>query len=80
MCLTMFTTGCAGPCPEVRPAMPPAVYLQDVEIPRLRGRTNADLAAWSVELAAALKLSNSDKDGLRQWVQDMQGSGKGDHD
>ena len=30
--------------------------------------TNGDLAAWAVELRAALRLANEDKKALREWV------------
>ncbi len=47
---------------------PPVVYLQDVAEPRLEGKTNGDLAAWAVELRAALRQSNADKKALRDWL------------
>ena len=55
--LALCSTGCGNkPCPPARPMPPPVVYLQDVPEPRMRGQTNADLAAWAVELRAALRL------------------------
>lgn len=36
-------------------------------VPERRIRTNADLAAWSVELVRALRECNADKAALRQW-------------
>lgn len=48
--------------------LPPAVLLQEVPAPGLRGRTNADLAEWALELKAALKLANEDKAQLREWA------------
>ncbi len=47
--------------------MPPAVYLQDVPEPQMRGRTNGDLANWALELREALRQSNGDKKALREW-------------
>ena len=52
--------------------MPPAVYLQDVEEPVLRGKTNGDLAAWAAELRAALRLANADKKALREWAREVE--------
>lgn len=48
--------------------MPPAVYLQDVPEPQMRGKTNGDLAAWAIDLREALRQSNSDKSALRDWL------------
>ena len=62
-------SACGGkPCPAARPMMPPAVYLQDVPEPVLKGKTNGDLAAWALELRQALALANSDKAALREWA------------
>ncbi len=47
---------------------PPAVYLQDVPEPRMRGKTNGDLLAWALELRAAVRLGNADKKALREWA------------
>ena len=47
----------------------PAVYLQDVPEPELRGKTNGDLAAWALELREAVRMGNSDKAALREWVE-----------
>ncbi len=48
--------------------MPPAVYLQSVPEPQMRGRNNRDLANWALELRQALRQSNSDKAALRDWL------------
>jgi hypothetical protein len=48
--------------------LPPTVYLQDVQEPPLRGRTNGALAAWAIELREALRQANSDKAALREWA------------
>jgi hypothetical protein len=48
--------------------LPPVVYLEDVPEPKMRGRTNGDLLAWALELRAAVRLANSDKKALREWV------------
>ena len=48
--------------------LPPAVYLQDVTEPELRGRTNGDLLAWALELREAVRMGNADKAALREWV------------
>jgi hypothetical protein len=50
------------------PCSPPAVYMQAVEEPYLRGRTNRDLAAWALDLRDALRRSNLDKLHLREWL------------
>jgi hypothetical protein len=47
---------------------PPIVYLQDIPEPQLRGRTNADLAAYVLDLREALRQANSDKKNLRDWM------------
>ena len=47
---------------------PPAVLIQTVPEPRLRGKTNGDLAQWALELRAALRLANGDKKALREWA------------
>lgn len=51
----------------MRPALPPAVYLQEVPEPQFHGRTNGDLLNWSLELRQALRQANSDKAALRGW-------------
>ena len=48
--------------------LPPAVYLQDVPEPELRGKTNGDLVAWAMELREAVRMGNADKKALREWV------------
>ena len=48
--------------------LPPAVYLQDVTEPELRGKTNGDLLAWAVELREAVRVGNADKRALREWA------------
>ena len=69
LCLTMFLSGCGSkPCPEFKSCSVPVVYLQHVPEPRLNGRTNADLAAWSLNLLRALRQANNDKAGLREWL------------
>lgn len=69
MCLTMCLAGCGGKdCPPARPMMPPAVLMQSVPEPKLRGKTNADLLAWALDLRAALRLANEDKKALREWA------------
>ena len=50
------------------------VYLQDVPEPVLPGKTVADLSQWALDLKAALRLANSDKRALREW---LQGQGQG---
>ena len=68
LALTPFWSACAPDCPPPRPFLPPAVYLQDVPEPQMRGRTNGDLANWALELREALRQSNGDKKALREWV------------
>ena len=52
-CLALCLTGCGNKqCPPCRPNLPPAVYLETVPEPRLRGKSNAALAEWAVELVA----------------------------
>jgi hypothetical protein len=48
---------------------PPAVYLQTVPEPELKGGTNADLLDWAINLRKAVRQSNSDKRGLQKWLQ-----------
>ena len=48
--------------------LPPAVYLQDVPEPELRGKTNGDLVAWAMELREAVRMGNADKKALREWA------------
>ncbi len=69
--LTACLSACAADCPPPRPAIPPAVYLQDVPEPQMRGRTNGDLANWALEVRQALRQSNSDKAALRAWVKEL---------
>ena len=68
LALTVCLSACGKPCPPARPMMPPVVLLQDVPEPALRGKTNGDLAAWALELREAVRLGNSDKRALREWV------------
>ena len=68
LCLTLCLTACAAECPPARPMLPPVVYLQAVPEPELSGRTNAALVEWALELRAALRQANSDKEALRAWV------------
>lgn len=60
-------SSCAGaaPCP---PNKPPAVYLQEIPEPELKGRTNAALTDWALELREALRLANKDKAALKEWA------------
>jgi hypothetical protein len=44
------------------------VYLQDVPVPVLAGKTNNDLLVWAMELRQALMMSNLDKLALRNWA------------
>ncbi len=69
LALTVCLSACGKPCPPARPMRPPAVYLQDVPEPELRGKTNGDLAAWALELRAAVRMGNSDKAALREWAE-----------
>ena len=48
--------------------LPPVVLLQEVPEPKMRGKTNADLLNWALELREALRLANSDKAALRKWI------------
>lgn len=67
-CLALCLTGCANkPCPPCRPMMPPAVYLGTVPEPKMRGKSNADLLAWALDLRGALRVANEDKAALREW-------------
>lgn len=69
LALVALLTACSSkPCPPARPMKPPAVYLQDVPEPQMRGKTNGDLAAWALELREAVRMGNSDKAALRTWV------------
>jgi hypothetical protein len=47
---------------------PTAVRLQNVPEPKLKGETNGDLAAWALDLRAALRQANADKRALREWA------------
>jgi hypothetical protein len=66
--LILFTVSCASRPVISTPCYPPFVYLQTVPEPQLTGRTNADLAIYTVELLAALRLANSDKVALKAWA------------
>lgn len=55
-------------CPPPVVVTPPAVLMQDVPEPKLKGKTNAYLAEWAVDLRQALRQSNEDKKALRKWV------------
>lgn len=71
LCLSLFISGCGSKAPACPPPLviaPPAVLMQDVPEPKLKGQTNAALAAWAVELREALRLSNGDKAALREWT------------
>ena len=46
--------------------MPPAVLMQDVSEPKLRGRTNDDLAVLGLQQREARRLANADNRGVRQ--------------
>lgn len=56
----------------MRVSHPPTVYMQEIAEPKLTGKTNADIANYAVELKSALRLANSDKAALRQWLNDYQ--------
>ena len=72
-CLTVFLSACsARPCRQARPVLPPAVLMQEVQEPTLTGKTNADLVRLAVELQSALRLANSDKRALREWLARME--------
>ncbi|MDR2946314.1 MAG: hypothetical protein LBV79_06180 [Candidatus Adiutrix sp.] len=72
LALTLCSTACGPkPCPPARPTLPPVVYLQAIEEPRLAGRTNGDLAEWAVNLRTALRQANSDKAALRKWLNSL---------
>ncbi len=71
LALTPLWSACAPDCPPCRPLMPPAVYLQEVPEPQFQGRANRDLAAWALDLKAALRQSNSDKAALRGWYDEL---------
>jgi len=60
--------GCANTCPAARPIRPPIVYLQTIPEPQFKGKTNADLLAYTLDLRQALRLANSDKQALQEWV------------
>jgi hypothetical protein len=70
----LIVSGCAAQvhppsaCPEIR--FPPAVYLQDVQLPVFTGMTNADLAAHVLDLRKAVERSNLDKSRLRDFYAD----------
>ncbi|MDR1165761.1 MAG: hypothetical protein LBO66_07795 [Deltaproteobacteria bacterium] len=57
-----------GPQPCPPSVYPPAIYLQEVVEPKLRGKTNADLAAYVLELREALRQANADKRALKQFL------------
>ena len=70
-CLILFTAGCGSKpqvCPPPMRLAPPAVLMQDVPEPRLKGKTNAALAEWAIALREGLRLSNADKKALREWA------------
>ncbi len=68
LALTASLSACGKPCPPARPMTPPAVYLQDVPEPRMRGKTNGDLLAWALELREAVRMGNADKKAMREWT------------
>ena len=69
--LTIFSAACSRPCPAGRAVLPPEALTQSVEVPRPAGQTNADLAAWILDLLSALNISNQDKAALREWAARM---------
>lgn len=71
----LWSSGCAdkaATCPPARPAIPPAILLQEVPEPVFRGKTNSDLLNYAVSLRQALRLANSDKAALREWVSEAE--------
>ena len=64
----VLSAGCAKTCPAVRPIRPPIVYLQTIPEPQFKGKTNADLLAYILDLRQALRLANSDKQALQKWM------------
>jgi len=46
--------------------------LQEVPEPVFRGKTNSDLLNYAVSLRQALRLANSDKAALREWVSEAE--------
>ncbi len=61
-------SACSTKCPPTRPVSPPLVFLQEVPEPAIKGRSNGHLLTWALELREALRLANSDKKALRDWL------------
>jgi hypothetical protein len=47
---------------------PPIIYFQEIPEPVLFGVTNGDLAKYVIDLREALRLANSDKRALQDWM------------
>jgi hypothetical protein len=60
--------GCASKLPEMAPCSPPAIYLQEIPEPSLKGDSNHYLALYILDLKESLRLSNADKKALRDWA------------
>lgn len=70
----MFLLMCSG-CSKATPppivqqvkVQPPAALLLPIEEPRMQGTTNKHLAAWAIDLQAALRKANENLKALREW-------------
>jgi hypothetical protein len=71
ICLIFVTVGCS----KVQyvyvptPIYPPLEYLEKVQEPQLRGRTNNDLAKYIFALRTAIAEGNQHKVKMLEWIQ-----------
>lgn len=45
--------------------------MQHIPVPEVKGRTNADILTWALDLRTALYQANSDKAAIRTWLSDQ---------
>jgi hypothetical protein len=51
--------------------LPPEQYLQDYAEPVLKGDKNRDLRDWALDLREANRLHQSDKQALKEWMDEV---------
>ncbi len=49
---------------------PPEALMQTVDVPKLTGGTNRDVAAWAIALQEALARANENIRAIREWAAD----------
>jgi hypothetical protein len=78
LCGLLLSTLLIGCSPKVEyiyvatPIYPPLVYLEPVPEPKLKGKTNNDLAKYIFSLRTAIAEGNHHKLKIQQWIQEQE--------